>query len=131
MSSKMKLITSSGIYGIVQILQKSIGLILIPIYTSLLSPSEKGITDVITTIVAFLSIFYSLSINSAVIRFYVDYKNDSKKLKDFWGTCISFVIINSLILTTIMIIFKKFIIILTYQYKDLQKKIWYKNNIKN
>lgn len=111
MSSKMKLIKSSGIYGIVQILQKSIGLILIPIYTSLLSPSEKGITDVITTIVAFLSIFYSLSINSAVIRFYVDYKNDSKKLKDFWGTCISFVIINSLILTTIMIIFKKFIII--------------------
>lgn len=111
MSSKMRLIKSSGIYGIVQILQKCIGLILIPVYTSLLSPDEKGITDVITTIVAFLSIFYSLSINSAVIRFYVDYKEDKKKLKDFWGTCISFVIINSLILTAIVIIFKDFIII--------------------
>lgn len=111
MSSKKSLIKSSGIYGIVQILQKSIGLILIPVYTSLLSPDEKGITDVITTIVAFFSIFYSLSLNSAVVRFYVDYKEDNKKLKDFWGTCISFVIINSFILTTIIIIFKNFIII--------------------
>ncbi len=110
MSSKMRLIKSSGIYGMVQILQKSIGLILIPIYTSLLSPNEKGITDVITTIVAFLSIFYSVSINSAVVRFYVDYKEDKKKLKDFWGTCITFVIINSVVLTTIIIIFKKYII---------------------
>ena len=111
MSSKMRLIKSSSIYGVVQILQKCIGLILIPIYTTLLSPNEKGITDVITTIVAFLSIFYSLSINSAVVRFYVDYKDDKKKLKDFWGTCITFVIVNSLILTTLIIIFKNYIII--------------------
>ncbi|GAA0758176.1 lipopolysaccharide biosynthesis protein [Clostridium sartagoforme] len=111
MSSKIKLIKSSGIYGIVQVLQKCIGLILIPIYTVLLSPDEKGITDVITTIVAFFSIFYSLALNSAVIRFYVDYKNDEKKLKDFWGTCITFVIINSVVLTAIIIIFRNIIII--------------------
>lgn len=110
MSSKMRLLKSSGIYSLVQILQKCIGLFLIPVYTSLLSPDEKGITDVITPIVAFLSIFYSLSLNSAVIRFYVDYKDDEKKLKDFWGTCISFVIINSLVLTTIIIVFKKILI---------------------
>lgn len=110
MSSKMRLLKSSGIYSLVQILQKCIGLVLIPVYTGLLSPDEKGITDVITPIVAFLSIFYSLSINSAVIRFYVDYKDDKKKLKDFWGTCILFVILNSLALTTIIIIFKKFLI---------------------
>lgn len=110
MSSKMRLLKSSGIYSLVQILQKCIGLILIPVYTALLSPDEKGITDVITTIVAFLSIFYSLSLNSAVIRFYVDYKDDKKKLKDFWGTCISFIILNSLVLTTVIIIFKRFLI---------------------
>lgn len=110
MSSKMRLLKTSGIYSLVQILQKCIGLILIPVYTGLLSPDEKGIVDVIVPIVAFLSIFYSLALNSAVIRFYVDYKDDSKKLKEFWGTCISFVIINSFVLTSVIIIFKKFFI---------------------
>ena len=74
--SSRRLLKNSGIYGMVQILQKCIGLVLIPVYTTLLTPAEKGITDVVTPIVSFLSILYSLSINSAVIRFYVDYKED-------------------------------------------------------
>lgn len=106
MSSK-RLLKNSSIYGIVQILQKCIGLVLIPVYTTLLTPTEKGITDVVTPIVAFLSILYSLSINSAVIRFYVDYKEDKEKLKEFWGTCIAFVSINSIVLSSIFIIFRK------------------------
>ena len=57
MSSKKNLIKNSGIYSLVQILQKAIGLFLLPVYTSLLSPSDKGITDVVQPIVAFLSIF--------------------------------------------------------------------------
>ncbi len=104
--SGRRLLKNSGIYGIVQILQKCIGLVLIPVYTTLLTPSEKGITDVVTPIVSFLSILYSLSINSAVIRFYVDYKEDKNKLKEFWGTCIVFVTLNSIALTTIFIIFR-------------------------
>lgn len=104
--SGRRLLKNSGIYGIVQILQKCIGLVLIPVYTTLLTPAEKGITDVVTPIVSFLSILYSLSINSAVIRFYVDYKEDKNKLKEFWGTCIVFVTLNSIALTTIFIIFR-------------------------
>lgn len=106
MSSKKNLLKNSGIYSLVQILQKAIGLFLLPVYTSLLSPIDKGITDVVQPLVAFLSIFYTLSLNSAVVRFYVDYKENNKELKEFWGTCISFVILNSFILTIILIIFK-------------------------
>ena len=73
MSSKKNLLKNSGIYSLVQILQKAIGLFLLPVYTSLLSPIDKGITDVVQPLVAFLSIFYTLSLNSAVVRFYVDY----------------------------------------------------------
>lgn len=105
MSSK-RLLKNSGIYGLVQVIQKSIGLFLIPVYTSLLSPADKGISDIVTPIVAFFSIFYTLSINSAVIRFYVDYKENKEKLKEFWGTCVTFVAINSLILSLFFIIFK-------------------------
>ncbi|MFU7516434.1 lipopolysaccharide biosynthesis protein [Clostridium sp. HCS.1] len=111
MSSKKRLLKNSGIYSLVQILQKAIGLFLLPVYTALLSPSDKGITDVVQPLVAFLSIFYTLSLNSAVVRFYVDYKENNKKLKEFWGTCISFVIMNSFILTIILIIFKDVILL--------------------
>ena len=93
MSSKRNLLKNSGIYSIVQILQKAIGLFLLPVYTNLLSPNDKGITDVVQPLVAFLSIFYTLSLNSAIVRFYVDYKENDKKLKEFWGTCISFIIL--------------------------------------
>lgn len=111
MSSKRRLLKSSGIYGLVQILQKCIGLILIPVYTNILLPEEKGITDVVTTLVAFLSVFYSLSLNAAVMRFYVDYKDDKDKLKDFWGTCITFIMLNSIILSTFFFITKNYILI--------------------
>lgn len=106
MSSNKSLLKNSSIYSLVQILQKAIGLFLLPVYTSLLSPSDKGITDVVQPLVTFLSIFYTLALNSAVVRFYVDYKENDKKLKEFWGTCITFVILNSVIITIILIIFK-------------------------
>lgn len=111
MSSKKSLIKNSGIYSLVQILQKAIGLFLLPVYTSLLSPADKGITDVVQPIVAFLSIFYTLALNSAVVRFYVDYKENKKELKEFWGTCISFVILNSFIITIILILFKDILLL--------------------
>lgn len=105
--SSRKLLKNSGIYSIVQILQKAIGLFLLPVYTTLLTPEDKGITDVIQPMVSFLVIFYTLSLNSAIVRFYVDYKEDKKKLKEFWGTCISFIILNSIFLTIILVIFRK------------------------
>ena len=84
MSSGRRLLKNSGVYALVQILQKSIGLILIPIYTGLMAPAEKGISDTVLALVSFLSILFSLSLNAAVMRFYVDYKEDKKKLKEFW-----------------------------------------------
>ena len=108
--SNSKLFKNSGIYAFVQILQKAVGFILLPIYTKLLTPAEKGITDVVLPLVTFYAVFYTLSLNSAIVRYYVDYKEDENKLKQFWGSCITFILVNSLVLTTIIIIFKKVLI---------------------
>ncbi|MEG0308661.1 MAG: oligosaccharide flippase family protein [Clostridium sp.] len=108
--SSRRLLRNSGIYAIVQILQKSIGLILIPVYTSLMDPSTKGISDTVLALVSVLGIFFSLSISAAVIRFYVDYKEDKNKLNEFWGTCITFVALNSIIMGGIFILFKRVLI---------------------
>lgn len=106
MSSRRRLLKNSGIYGMAQILQKAMGLVLLPVYTSLLLPEQKGIVDVVQPIANFLVIFCTLSINSAVVRYYVDYKDEPESLKEFWGACFTFVMVNSILLTSIFVLFK-------------------------
>lgn len=110
MSTAKKVIKNSSIYGIVSILQKAIGFFLLPLYTSYLTPEDYGITAVISAIVSFLSVFYMLSLNASISRFYFDYKDDEEKLKEFWGTNILFITINSLIMSCVLIIFHSFLI---------------------
>lgn len=111
MSSSKRLLKNSGIYAVVQILQKCMGFILIPVYMKVLSPTENGIVTSITAVVSFLGILYTLSLNSAIVRFYVDYKDDENKLKEFWGTCITFIIINSLVLSIIFFLLRDILLV--------------------
>ena len=108
MSSKSRLLKNSGLYSVIQILQKCIGFFLLPVYTLFMPTEEKGLSDVVLTTVAFFSIFYTFAITSSVLRFYSDYKEDEKKLKDFWGTCTVFVLINGIIMTVLLIIARNF-----------------------
>ncbi|NLK95032.1 MAG: oligosaccharide flippase family protein [Clostridiales bacterium] len=111
MSSNIRLLKNSSLYSIVQILQKCIGLFLLPLYTSILEPSDKGISDIVATIVSVLSVFYTFAIASSVIRFYTDYKNDEKKLSEFWGTCVTFVLLNGIFMTIVLTLTKNYILI--------------------
>ena len=111
MSSNKRLLKNSGIYGIVQVMQKAIGLIMMPIYTRVLSTQDKGAAEIVQSLVAFFAIVYTLSINAAIVRFYVDYKDDEKKLKDFWGTCLTFVLVNSVVISIILFFTRKFILL--------------------
>lgn len=110
MSTVKKVLKNSSIYGVVSILQKAIGFFLLPLYTSYLNPRDYGITAVVGAIVSFLSVFYMLSLNASISRFYFDYNEDEEKLKEFWGTNILFVIINSLVVSCIIIIFHRSLI---------------------
>ena len=111
MSSNSRLLKNSGIYAIVQILQKCIGFILIPVYMTVLPSTENGIVSTITAVVSFLGIVYTLSLNSAVVRFYIDYKDDEIKLKEFWGTCITFIMLNSIILSVVFFIVRDVLLV--------------------
>lgn len=110
MSSSKRLLKNSGIYAVVQVLQKCIGFILIPVYMTVLTPTENGIVTSTTAVVSFLGILYTLALNSAVVRFYVDYKEDEDKLKEFWGTCITFIILNSLVVTIILFLLRNILL---------------------
>lgn len=102
------LIKNSSIYGIILLLQKGINFILIPILTAYLTPDDYGIISVVTTINAFLNVFYLFGFHGSLNRFYYEYKHDDAKTKRLFGTVITFVIVNSTILTSILLLSKEF-----------------------
>jgi O-antigen/teichoic acid export membrane protein len=110
LSKNDKVLKNTGIYGIVSVLQKAIQFFLLPVYTAYLTPKDFGITGVVGSVVSFLSIFYVLSLNGAVTKFYYDYKDDKEKVKELWGTIFLFVLINSLALTSIFTVFHKYLL---------------------
>ncbi|RKN82767.1 lipopolysaccharide biosynthesis protein [Ulvibacterium marinum] len=97
-----KILQNSSIYSLLALLQKGINFLMVPILTIYLTPFDYGIVAVVTAISAFLSILYTLSLNGSANRFYYEYKDDKEKIKRFFGTIITFVILISISLSVIL-----------------------------
>jgi len=110
MISVKKVAKNAGIYGIVQVLQGSIGFFLLPIYTRYLSPTDYGIVSIITSISSFLTIFYLFGLQGAVSKYYYEYVEDESLFKKFIGTVITIILMISLLLTLFLFITHKFIL---------------------
>jgi O-antigen/teichoic acid export membrane protein len=96
---------SSAIYTITTILQNGIALFLLPLYTRYLTPDDYGILAVVNSINGFLTIFLMLSLHGAMTRFYFDYRFEPEKLKAFWGTILTFILIFSMGAGGLLILF--------------------------
>lgn len=105
-----KLIKNSAIYTFVLVLQNATSFFLLPLYTSYLSPTDYGITAVVSSIVGILTILFTLSLNGAANRYYFIYKNDNERLKKFWGSLFLITIINSLILGILFFVFRSILL---------------------
>jgi O-antigen/teichoic acid export membrane protein len=66
-----QLIKHSGIYGLGTILSKSIGFLMIPVYTRYLAPADYGVLELLDLVVFFSGIFAMMGISAAFFRFYV------------------------------------------------------------
>ena len=75
----VKLIKQSGVYAVGDILPKIIPLVLIPILTRYLSVAEFGITDLIATMIALLSPFMMMGIDTGIQAYYFDGRNRDEK----------------------------------------------------
>lgn len=109
-SSAKHVLFNSSLYSITSFLQKGISFILIPLYTFYLTPEDYGITGVVNSITQLLSLLFTLSLNGAIQRFYYKYQDDLPKLQSFNGTIVLFVVINSIILSSLIILFKDILI---------------------
>ena len=109
MASVNKVFKNSSLYTLCAFLQKGSGFLLLPVYTSYLSPEDYGVMNLIVSITGFLSIFFLCSLHGAASRFHFRY-NSSKKQSVVWGTILLLVLFNSFFLGGISIIFHKILI---------------------
>ena len=89
---------NSAIYAATNLLQKGTAFLLMPLYTLYLDPSAYGILAVVTSINGLLGIAFTLSLTSAVTRFYFEHADDPQMLAEFWGSILSFVMLLSVVL---------------------------------
>lgn len=70
-----KVIQNAALFAAFGILQRSVGLLLLPLYTRYLSPAEYGIIGLTTSLSLPLGIFFNLGLNTAVVRFHFSKDN--------------------------------------------------------
>lgn len=80
------LFKNSFIYSLTTFVQKGLVFLLLPLYTQYLPPDEYGIVTVMLAISFICSAFFTLGLDSAIIRFYYDAKQDTQEFKKLFGT---------------------------------------------
>ncbi|MDB4684339.1 oligosaccharide flippase family protein [Akkermansiaceae bacterium] len=73
------LVKDFSFYGLIDVLQRTIGVILIPYYTARLSPEEFGNYDICIVLSSFLFIFIDLQIIAGFNRFYHEHGSKTEK----------------------------------------------------
>jgi O-antigen/teichoic acid export membrane protein len=107
-SSRINVIFNSSVYSINGIIQKAIGLLLLPLYARFLSVSDFGIVGIVSSLLVTMNIFYTLSLNSSIQRYFFLYKDDPNRFKLFLSTILIFILINSIILSFFIVVFYDF-----------------------
>ena len=89
--SYIKLLTNTLIFAIGTFGSKVLVLLLVPLYTSALSPSEYGIVDLIAQTANILIPIFSLSASDAALRFGLDTKEPTE-LKKIYSICLMMIV---------------------------------------
>jgi O-antigen/teichoic acid export membrane protein len=91
----------SAIYGLGTFLNQGLAFFLIPLYTRYLSPAEYGINGSVAAVMGVLSIFLTLSLESAVARFYYDFDSEEKRRR-YFGTAWLFLAVFGLVVAVVL-----------------------------
>lgn len=79
MKDLWKFIKSSGVYFVGTVLTKLISFLLLPMYTSYISPQDYGVYDLYNAYVMFLCSVLFLDIWAGIMRFMFDYSGEERK----------------------------------------------------
>lgn len=104
---KSKFLINSAIYTIGSMMTPVVSLIMLPIFTSYLSPSEYGIMTTVQALVGMIQVFLSLSIGAAITRFFYDFIDKPDKQREYLGTIYLFTLLFATVVSVIMILLHK------------------------
>lgn len=105
-----KVLSNSVIYTGVTILQRCVSFVLLPLYTTFLTPADYGITGVVTSVSSLLAIFTTLGLDAAGSRFYYKHKGESDYAIRLYGTISCIIILNSVVFGGIFLLAHKWIV---------------------
>jgi O-antigen/teichoic acid export membrane protein len=74
----------SGIYGLGQILRRLASFLLLPFYTSYLSPAEYGCIAILDLTAAVLGVVIGSGLASAVTRYHFEARNETERNRVWW-----------------------------------------------
>ena len=89
--SLKKVLTSSSLYTIGNVLQNGVVFLLLPIYTRYVSTKEYGAVSLIFAMGTVISLFFTLGLQNTVVRFTYDKPNDADYLNRLYGTLFTFI----------------------------------------
>jgi len=111
---KIKEIGQHGIvFGLGTLLQRAIGFVLIPLYTTHLTTSDYGVLGLITLTAAIIGSIFSLSLTGGLFRSYYDY-DDEEDRKIVISTTLYLTAISCVILFISGLFFPKYLSILLF-----------------
>lgn len=105
-TSSNKVLLNSIIYTCSGLLQKCFSFFLLPLYTVYLTTEDYGINSIAGSFLTTTSFIVSFSLFSAIMRFYVDLKDDPERLKRFYGSISLFVLLSGVVWIGIFYIFR-------------------------
>src|SRR5438105_2344340 len=79
--SNFKTFKNAALYTIGEIIPRILAFLLLPVLTKYLTTSDYGISSYITTVVTFLYVLTSLSVNTYALRSYYKIKSEVEKKK--------------------------------------------------
>ncbi|MBX7043813.1 MAG: polysaccharide biosynthesis C-terminal domain-containing protein [Ignavibacteria bacterium] len=100
--SPMRLLLSqTAIYGLGIMLNRSVGFILLPVYTGWFAPSELGMFMLVQSLSVFLGFVYMLGMETAFMKKFIDAKSESEKA-NVYSSSIIFLLISSIAFSGIL-----------------------------
>lgn len=99
---------SSAIYSFAVFLSRGLAVLLLPIYTALLTPSEFGLFDLMVVVTSIINLTIALEITQGIARFLYEQEEDRER-SEYTSSALWFTIICYLVFTCIFLINKDFI----------------------
>lgn len=106
MKSKKMVLKNSILYTFSSLLVKAFNFFLIPIYTFYLSAEQYGVINIVNSFINVAMYLVGFSLYTAIIRFYIEYKDDKERVKEYIGTIVIFLLLTNVLFYILILLFK-------------------------